>query len=285
MQDFSQYDDAELIHEIRADNMFAMKELLISALKEAGRIQMENFNRKFHFEQKESISSIVTEVDLLCDKTITDLIFRKFPDHNILTEEGGLKSHHSKYTWVIDPLDGTSNFAAGIPWFGVLIALFENDLPVLAGAYLPVDDMLYIAESGKGAFVNNEKLVMTHSVLKNSLAGFAIDYSDDIVFIEYGMDIYRFLIKNSRNIRCTNSLVDLLMVAEGKLGVAVNMFTRVWDIAAPWLIIKEAGGSLGHLTNTELMFDLSENGLSANYPIIAGSLPMVEEIRSIHSLK
>jgi len=110
-----------------------MKELLISCLKAAGKIQKENFNRKLHNEQKESISSIVTEVDLLCDKITTDLISQTYHDHTILTEETGLTSHHSKYTWVIDPLHGTSNFAAGIPWFGVLIALFENDLPVLAG--------------------------------------------------------------------------------------------------------------------------------------------------------
>jgi len=262
-----------------------MKELLISCLKAAGKIQKENFNRKLHTEQKESICSIVTEVDLLCDKIITDLISQTYPDHTILTEETGLTSHHSKYTWVIDPLHGTSNFAAGIPWFGVLIALFDNDLPVLAGAYLPMDDLLYIAETGKGAFLNNQKLSIPHSLLKNSLAGFAIDYSDDTASVEYGMDIYRLLIKNARNIRCTNSLVDLMMVAEGKLGVAVNLFTKIWDIAAPWLIIKEAGGSLNHLTENEMAFDLSEKGLSKNYPVIAGSMPILSEFNSIRNVK
>jgi myo-inositol-1(or 4)-monophosphatase len=257
-----------------------MKELLISALKAAGRIQKENFKKTLFIEQKESISSIVTQVDLLCDKAITDMISQKYPDHNLLSEECGLVNINSKYTWVIDPLDGTSNYAAGIPWFGVLIALFEKDLPVLAGAYLPMDDKLYIAENGKGAFVNNEKLIMPDSVLRNSLTGFAIDYTEDPALFEYGMDIYRFLMKNSRNIRCTNSLIDFLMVAEGKLGVTVNLFTKVWDIAASWLIIKEAGGSLCLLMENELVFDLSENGIAKNYPVIAGTLPIMAEINS-----
>ena len=255
-----------------------MRELLSNALKAAGRVQKENFGKTVHSEQKESISSIVTEVDLACDKIITDLILREYPEHNLLSEESGLKNNQSKYTWVIDPLDGTSNFAAGIPWFGVLIALFENDLPVLAGAYLPIDDLLYIAESGKGAFLNGKKLDMPNPLLKDSLVAFGVDYTDDADFIEQGIDLYRLLIKNTRNIRCTNSLVDLMLVAEGKLGANINLFTKIWDIAAPWLIIKEAGGALKPLFESELVFDLSENGLTANYPVIAGSLPVLAEI-------
>lgn len=255
-----------------------MKQTLIKALTEAGKIQRENFRKEISFEQKESISSIVTEVDLMCDKIISEIIVQQFPGHNILTEESGLVDNHSDFTWVIDPLDGTSNFAAGIPWFGVLIALFKNDLPVLAGAYLPIDDQLYIAESGKGAFLNGKKLEIPFLELKNSLAGFAIDYSDDEAFVDLGMDWYRFLIKNARNIRCTNSLVDLMLVAEGRLGVAINLFTKVWDIAAPWLIIREAGGDFRHLTDSELTFDLTNEGLTKNYPVIAGSKNILQQI-------
>ena len=109
---------------------------------------------------KESISNIVTEVDLKCDRMISDAITEKFPSHNILTEENGFRTGNSKYTCVIDPLDGTSNFAAGIPWFGVIIALFEDNLPILAGAYLPMDDSTYIAEAGKGAYGNGKKLTI-----------------------------------------------------------------------------------------------------------------------------
>jgi myo-inositol-1(or 4)-monophosphatase len=187
-------------------------------------------------------------------------------------------NNRSEYTWVIDPLDGTSNFAAGIPWFGVLIALFRNNRPVLAGAYLPIDDLLYVAESGKGAFLNGKKLEITDRELQNSLAGFAIDFSEDEAFVELGMKWYRFLIKNARNIRCTNSLVDLMMVAEGRWGIAINLFTKIWDIAAPWLIIREAGGYLKHLTDKELVFDLTSEGLTKNYPIVTGNKKILEKV-------
>lgn len=255
-----------------------MKELLIKALKAAGEIQKARFKSIIEIEQKESISSIVTEVDLLCDKIIKELIQTDFPEHNILTEESGLTNKNSNYTWVIDPLDGTSNFVAGIPWFGVLIALFDDNQPILAGAYLPIVDVLFWAEKGKGAYVNNEKLRIKPIELKNALAGFAIDFSDDSKFVEHGLSIYRTLLKYARNIRCTNSLVDLMMVAEGKLGITCNMQTKIWDIAAPYLIIKEAGGELDLLSDQELIFDLSENALGTNYSIVAGSASIVEEL-------
>lgn len=248
-----------------------MKELLIHILKAAGKIQKENFSKTHVIELKESISNIVTEVDLHCDRIISNEIRLKFPSHNILTEESGLTFNHSEYTWVVDPLDGTSNFAAGIPWFGILIALFENDIPILAGAYLPMEDLLYLAESGKGAYLNGRKLKIEDIALKNSLAGFATDYTDDADFVDYGMDLYRFLIQNMRNIRCTNSLVDWMMVADGRLAGTINLFTKIWDIAAPWLILKEAEGSMKDIYNREIEFALNEENLDRNYPVVAGS--------------
>lgn len=258
----------------------AMKELLIGALKSAGKVQKDYFRKSYHIEQKESISSIVTEVDFRCDQIISDAIRKDFPDHNILTEESGLTNKYSQYTWVVDPLDGTSNFAAGIPWFGVLIAVFENDVPILAGAYLPIDDLLYIAESGKGAYRNGKRLKIENSELKNSLVGFAIDYSDDAKFLDYGLNLYRLLIKNARNIRCANSLVDFMMFAEGSLGGNINMCTKIWDIAAPWLIIHEAGGALRDIYNQEIKFELNEQSISKNYSVMAGSCSILNEIAS-----
>lgn len=257
-----------------------MKKLLISALISAGKVQKDYFRKSYHIEQKESISSIVTEVDFRCDQIISDAIRKDFPDHNILTEESGLTNKHSQYTWVVDPLDGTSNFAVGIPWFGVLIAVFENDVPILAGAYLPIDDLLYIAESGKGASCNGKRLKIENSELKNSLVGFGIDFTDDTNFLDYGLKLYRLLIINVRNIRCTNSLYDFMMFAEGSLGANINMCTKIWDIAAPWLIIREAGGALRDIYNQEIKFELNEKSIYKNYSVMAGSCSILNEIAS-----
>jgi myo-inositol-1(or 4)-monophosphatase len=253
------------------DTTAKIKEVLLRAIRSAGQIQRDNFQSTVNYKVKESISSIVTDVDISCDKTIMEIISGALPAHNILTEEHGLINHNSEYTWVVDPLDGTSNFAAGIPWFGVLIAVFRGNTPIMGGAYLPMEDLLYFAEEGKGAFVNSEKLAIPESKLKNSLVAFGIDYTENAEYLEFGLNCYHWLIKNTRNIRSTNSLVDWTLLTEGKLGATVNLFTKIWDIAAPWIIIKEAGGELKHLTEAELIFDLSENGLSKNYPVMAGN--------------
>ena len=121
-----------------------MKELLIECLKRAGKIQLSRFHNIDKISRKESISSIVTEVDLECDKEITGIIQEGFPDHNLLSEETGLRINDSEFTWIIDPLDGTSNYAAGLPWFGVLIAVMKGNIPYMAGAYIPFADKLYL---------------------------------------------------------------------------------------------------------------------------------------------
>lgn len=258
-----------------------IKEILEKAIHSAGQIQKDSFNSTVNYKIKESISSIVTDVDLQCDRAIIEIISKAFPNHNILTEENGFVDKHSDITWVVDPLDGTSNFAAGIPWFGVLIAVLRKNVPIMGGAYLPIEDLLYFAEEGNGAFVNGKKLVIPESNLKNSLVAFGIDYTDDKEFLEFGLNCIHWLIKNTRNIRSTNSLKDWTLLAEGKFGATVNLFTKIWDIAAPWIIIKEAGGTFKHLTENELIFDLSENGFNKNYPVMAGKAKTLEELKIV----
>jgi myo-inositol-1(or 4)-monophosphatase len=253
-----------------------MKQLLIKALKKAGKVQQEHFHQNHQVEEKESISSVVTEVDLMCDRLISNILQAEHPDHNILSEESGLIDKGSRFTWVIDPLDGTSNYAAGIAWFGVLIALFENNTPILAGAYRPMTDEMYIAEAGKWAYLNGKKLSVSNLALKNSLFAFAVDYSDDDSVVEVALNKFWFLMQHARNIRSTNSLIDFLLVAEGKFGGAMNLFTKIWDIAAPWLLIKEAGGELLSLSGDPIAFDLTTNGTNNNYPVMAGSKAILE---------
>jgi len=150
-----------------------MKETLIKALRMAGEELLNHFGKQNDFKEKESQSSIVTQADLKSDSLIVKLIRERFPEHNIISEESGFSNMNSKYTWVIDPLDGTSNFASAIPWFGVLIALFEDSVPVMGGAFLPVADLLYFAEKGKGAYLNGKPLIMKKNLgLRNSLFSF-----------------------------------------------------------------------------------------------------------------
>jgi myo-inositol-1(or 4)-monophosphatase len=256
-----------------------MKKTLIKVIKIAGKELLEAFGSQIESTQKESISSIVTQVDIKTDALITGMLAERFPSHNILSEEGGFNDKNSKYTWVIDPLDGTSNFASAIPWFGVLITLFEQQEAVLAGAYLPFSDSLYIAEKGKGATKNGSLFVMDENkTLKNSLVAFATDYSDNISELNNSLAVYRRLLQQARNVRATNSLIDFLFTAEGKFGACINLCTRIWDISGLSLIIAEAGGEMRFADGSELKFLLNKEAVNQNYPVIAGCKSIIGEI-------
>jgi len=259
-----------------------MKDVLISALKVSGEVLLEYFNNPLEIKQKESQSSIVTEADIASEKKIIEMILKSYPDHNIISEECGFINHKSDYTWIIDPLDGTSNFASGIPWFGVLITLFIHNKPSMAGAYLPVQDLLYFAESGKGAYRNGIALKpIENKALKDSLFAFCVDYTDDSEFLNRSLEIYKFIVKSSRNIRSTNCLIDFLFVAEGNFGGLLNLFTKVWDIAGLGLIISETGGIMKNINGNDIQFSIDEKISEENFPVIAGSERIIESLQEV----
>ncbi len=256
-----------------------MKDTMEKALKLAGNELLKHYGSKLDFVVKESQSSIVTKADLKSDSLITKLIADRFPDHNILSEESGFSNKGSKYTWVIDPLDGTSNFASAIPWFGVLICLFEGNQPLMGGAYLPVEDLLYFAQKGKGAFLNGKPVQMDlKNELKNSLFSFCVDFTDDEAVLKNSITIYKNLVKACRNIRSTNCLVDFLYVAEGKFGGCINLFTKIWDISALGLIISEAGGIMKYVNGAEIEYVFNKNTVEQNFPVMVGSERIVNEL-------
>jgi myo-inositol-1(or 4)-monophosphatase len=256
-----------------------MKDTLLTALDRAGAIQMERFNISHTITLKESVSSIVTEVDYACDNAIMDTIRQHFPNHNILTEESGMINKHSIYTWVIDPLDGTSNYAAGIPWFGVLIALFEKDLPVMAGAFLPFEDKLFFASRGHGSWLNDKRLAIPEMELSSSLFAFSAD--NDEAGYDKAVSLYGYLLKRTRNIRSTNCLIDFLHVVEGKTGGCINLLTRIWDIAAPYLLIREAGGTMKMLNGEDIAFEVNGGGKNKIYQVVAGPASILRNLDEI----
>ena len=114
------------------------RELLQEALDQGGRRLLHYANKQVPAKVKESISSVVTEADLAAEEVILNILGRSEWKANIITEESGFMDHQSSFTWVVDPLDGTSNFAAGLPWFGIIITLFEGVHPILAGMHIPM---------------------------------------------------------------------------------------------------------------------------------------------------
>ena len=246
------------------------RDTLLSALTKGGEALMAHLGKTSEATVKESISSVVTEADLASEKVILEILQGNGDKFNVITEERGYLEGGSEYTWVVDPLDGTSNFAAGLPWFGIIIALFEKEIPILGGMYLPVDQQLYLAETGAGATRNGELIAPVSSTdLSQHLLSYSFDFSENQEKTRSEMDIMQKLSRVVRNIRSTNSLVDFCYVADGRLGAALNQTTRIWDIAVPWLMIREGGGRVTDIEGMEIMFDLSPGAIQKNYTILA----------------
>jgi len=260
------------------------EKIIKQCLREASTILMSKFGKEIEEELKENQSSIVTEMDVAAERKIEHIISSKYPNHSIVGEETGAVMTGSEYTWVIDPIDGTSNYAAGLPWFGTLLAVLQHDKPYAAGAYLPYYDLMYYAEIGKGATCNGDTIQVTQErSLKNVLFSYATDYSVDLEKTKYETDLLYEVIQNVRNIRATNCLIDFCYVADGRFGGNINHSTKIWDIVAPYLIIKEAGGVMTELDGSDIEFDLNIDNYLRNYAVIACASHLFEPIMGMIS--
>ena len=248
------------------------KIFLEDVLRAAGDILINGYGKITQISGKHDQSNIVTESDFKSEEAIRSLVKSNYPDHNILGEENGFENQNSRYTWIIDPLDGTSNYAAQIPWFGVLVALLKDDSPILAGAYLPISDEMYLAEKGLGATKNGRPIhVSTERKLKNLLCCYSLDFSEEIIKTEKEVQIIKRLVQRCRNLRSTNSLVDFCMVADGRLGAAINQTMKIWDIAAPQLILEEAGAKVTDINGKPIRYNPSDHSDTENFTAIAAS--------------
>ena len=258
------------------------RELCKTALKRGGKVILDHLGTSPKAVVKESISSVVTEADLASEKVILEILGNGSGRFNMITEESGYMDHGSSYTWVVDPLDGTSNFAAGLPWFGVIIALFREQEPILGGMYLPVENQLYFTASGSGALKNNQTIQCTGSkTLSELLIAYSFDFSNDPGKTRSEMELMERLSKKVRNIRSTNALVDLCYTADGRFGAAINQTTKIWDIAVSWLLIREAGGIVTDISGTDIEFNLSADDFNHNYTIVASGSGIHKQIIDI----
>jgi len=256
-----------------------MKDLAIELAVGAGKRLMGRFHSRIVAHTKCDRSNVVTAADLESERFIVEAIQERFPDHSIIAEESGVALRSPETTWVIDPLDGTSNFAAGIPWFGVLIAVLERGAPSLGILYLPVGDVLYVAERGNGAYRNGQRIRVADAVaLEDVLWAYGADASRDEARQRTQLSTLRALVASVRNVRTTNSLLDAAFTADGRLGGMLNFSTRIWDIAAPSLIVREAGGVYTELDGAPLRLDLSMGAARREYAVLAGAPSLHAEV-------
>lgn len=216
---------------------------IIEIAKEAGEIVQEGFGKTINIEFKTNESNLVTQVDKASEKRIIDFVKKEFPTHGILAEESGETKNSSEYLWVIDPLDGTTNFAHGFPIFSVSIGVQKKGLTIAGVVYDVMQDIVYSAESGGGAYSNGNKIkVNSNDLLQRALlvTGFPYNIAENP---ENAFERFTALTKASRGMRRLGSAaIDFCYVANGVFDGFWEIYLHPWDICAGKLILEEAGG-------------------------------------------
>ncbi len=233
--------------------------------REAGSLLVEHFSRTRTTAAIKPDFSIVTEADLAADRLISEAIKNRYPDDAIVSEE--LHSEYAtarKHVWVIDPLDGTSNFSLGLHLWGVSIARLAEGHPQIGVAYFPLLDELYSAEKNLGAFCDGERLVIPPDAAERPAAFFSCctrthrRYAVDVPFKTriFGSAVYSFS-----------------MLVRGSAVLAFESTPKIWDLAASWLLITEAGGVIEPYRPENQPFPLAtgHDYSRKNYPTLAAA--------------
>jgi len=225
--------------------MNELKTTLITAAQEAGNLIKAYFHGSFKVDNKEGINNLVTEVDMLCEAKIIEIIKSNYPTHTIISEEEGSEENNSDYKWIIDPIDGTVNFAHHIPICCVSIGLSYKDQMLLGVVYNPMMNELFFAEKGKGAFLNDQPIRVSEKTDFRKaclVTGFPYKWPDEN---EHPIKVFeRFILQGLPVRRLGSAAIDLCWVACGRFDGFWEYNLNPWDIAAGYLIVEEAGGRI-----------------------------------------
>jgi len=248
--------------------------IAVRAARAAGNVIMRYSNRidGLAVVEKQRMD-FVSEVDRLAEAEIIREIRRAFPDHGILAEESGHVAK-GRYTWVIDPLDGTHNYLRGIPHCAVSIAMVENDEPLHAVIYDPFRGDLFTASKGDGALLNDRRIRCSNREhLDGALLATGFPYRQRM-HLPAQLEMVRVLLAQAEDLRRTGSAaLDLAYTASGRLDGFFEIGLKPWDIAAGCLLMREAGG---HYCDF-----LGGTGLPPSGHLVAGALGVVDDILKV----
>lgn len=244
-------------------------QMIEDILRDSGKLILKDFGSLLSVRKKRESSQIVTEVDIATERIILSAIEKAYPRSSILAEESGFLQKDPNDIWVIDPIDGTSNFSHGLPWFGVMIARMIQGEVTCSGIYLPTTEEMYIAQKGKGAWKNGKKFfVKEPQKLSLSLIAFGTDGSENAFTIAQKAKVFFVLLPKVLNIRMTNSAVDYVYTAEGKISGLISLENKIWDIAPIYLIAKEAGCVVTNIFGESIDFRLDPSAYNKNFNIV-----------------
>ena len=256
--------------------MNPMTNIAARAAREAGTLLLRYFNRMENIpvEEKQA-NDFVTEVDRASEQIIIQAIRKAYPDHAILAEESGDHAGND-YLWIIDPLDGTTNYLHGFPQFSVSIALQHRGELVAAVVHDPLRDETFSAHKGGGAYLNEHRIrVSKRKNLHGALLGTGIPYRDPR-FVDQYFGMMKALIKDTAGVRRPGSAaLDFAWLAAGRIDGFWELGLAQWDFAAGTLLVREAGGTVTDLSGGERHFETGN--------VVAGNVKvhplMLERIR------
>lgn len=220
-----------------------IKKLLLEIIKKSG----QSLKKDFHNLKKSQVKlkgkkDLVTSADLKSEKIIIKAIKKNFPDHQILSEEAGKNKKKSDYLWIIDPLDGTTNFSYHNPIWSVCIALVYKNEIIMGAIYIPMQEELFFAQKEKGAYLNNKKFKIKKSSYKNIDAYCHGNRDQDI---NKALKYYNYQKKNALDCRQLGSAAfELSYTALGRIDSITIPGANSWDVAPGVILVKEAGGKV-----------------------------------------
>jgi myo-inositol-1(or 4)-monophosphatase len=222
------------------------KKTAISCVQKGGAILLDYHNKQETLQvRSKGRSDYVTEADLAAQEAIVQVIRRRHPDHDVLAEEGNGVPRRNQSRWLVDPLDGTSNFIHGFPVFAVSIALEHNDAIVLGAVYDPCRRELFLAQQGRGATLNGRPIQV--SACRNperALIATAFPWRRKAILSRYLEGFIQVFTKVSDVRRGGSAALDLAYVACGRCDGFWELGLSPWDVAAGHLLVKEAGGCI-----------------------------------------
>jgi len=236
--------------------MNPMLNIAKKAAREGGKILLRYFDRRDQLTiTSKSKNEFVSEVDRAAEQTIVEVLRRAYPDHGILGEEGGRRAGND-FEWVIDPLDGTTNYLHGFPLFSVSIGLRHKGGLECGVVYDPLREEMFLAGRGDGAFLNDRRIRVTQRKgLDGALLGTGFPFRDYSHMDAY-LGMFRQLIQDTAGIRRPGSAaLDLCYVAAGRLDGFWELGLQPWDMAAGALIVREAGGLVSDLGGGDRFLD------------------------------
>lgn len=216
-------------------------EHIILAAENGGSVVKKYFGNILDIEEKSTISDFRTKADTESEKAILQVITKKFPHYNILSEEIGFIDNKSEYTFIVDPLDGSNNFVLGIPNFSISIGLVRNNSIVAGVVHAPILNYTYHAQKGKGSFLHKKELhVNKEPDIKRSTVSYTCGYINSA---DYTEKLKHKLNKQSvkRILDCWSPAIEYCLLASGKIEAIISNKTDIYDFIAGKIIAREAG--------------------------------------------